>query len=79
MFDPTRYSKLVWDKFAFDSDKDAADQVTTPTGSELDWVEPSLHLCNSRTLQPLGSDRVFDAFHLMQTEPSVQVPYTRQI
>ncbi|XP_062163105.1 uncharacterized protein LOC133870081 [Alnus glutinosa] len=67
-----QYSKLVWDKFSFDSDKDAADQVTSPTGSELDWVEPSLHLCNSRTLQPLGSDRVFDAFHLMQTEPSVQ-------
>ncbi|KAJ0041982.1 hypothetical protein Pint_17192 [Pistacia integerrima] len=39
---------------------------------ELDWVEPSLHLSNSRMLQPYGPDRVYDAFHLLQTEPSIQ-------
>ncbi|XP_059460718.1 uncharacterized protein LOC132189900 isoform X4 [Corylus avellana] len=72
VFDPARNSKLVWDKYAFDLDKDVADQVKTPTGSELDWMEPSPHLCNSRTLQPHGSDRVYDAFHLLHTEPSVQ-------
>ncbi|KAG8390241.1 hypothetical protein BUALT_Bualt01G0063300 [Buddleja alternifolia] len=40
--------------------------------SEMDWIEPSLHLCNSRMLRTHGSDRVYDAFHLLQTEPSVQ-------
>ncbi|KAJ0098457.1 hypothetical protein Patl1_19837 [Pistacia atlantica] len=60
-FDPTSYS-LVRDKYAYNLDKDA----------ELDWVEPSLHLSNSRMLQPYGPDRVYDAFHLLQTEPSIQ-------
>ncbi|KAI3735142.1 hypothetical protein L6452_14630 [Arctium lappa] len=41
---------------------------------QLDWTEPSLELCNSRStqLQVPCSSRVYDAFHLMQTEPSVQ-------
>ncbi|XP_031259156.1 uncharacterized protein LOC116117262 [Pistacia vera] len=60
-FDPASYS-LVRDKYAYNLDKDA----------ELDWVEPSLHLSNSRMLQPYGPDRVYDAFHLLQTEPSIQ-------
>lgn len=51
------------DKYAYNLDKDA----------ELDWVEPSLHLSNSRALQPYGPDRVYDAFHLLQTDPSIQV------
>lgn len=75
VFDPASYSKHVRDKFG-SMNGDIADKVTSPNGSELDWVEPSLHLCNSRMLQPHGSDRVYDAFHLLQTEPSVQVPYT---
>lgn len=72
VFEPPSYSNLVRDKFASDLEKDVADQVTSPTGSELDWVEPSFHLCNSRVLQPHGSNKVYDAFHMLQTEPSVQ-------
>lgn len=75
VFEPASYSNLVRDKFASDLENDVADQVTSPTGSELDWVEPSFRLCNSGVLQPHGSDRVYDAFHMLQTEPSVQVPY----
>lgn len=75
VFEPPSYSNLVRDKFASDLEKDVADQVTSPTGSELDWVEPSFHLCNSRVLQPHGSNKVYDAFHMLQTEPSIQVPY----
>lgn len=52
------------DKFASNSDMD----------TELDWIEPSLCLSNSRMLQPYPADRVYDAFHLLQTEPSIQVP-----
>ncbi|KAF3956973.1 hypothetical protein CMV_017961 [Castanea mollissima] len=72
VFEPASYPNLVRDKFASDLEKDVAYQVMSPTGSELDWVEPSFHLCNSRVLQPHGSDRVYDAFHMLQTEPSVQ-------
>ncbi|KAF2315825.1 hypothetical protein GH714_040367 [Hevea brasiliensis] len=44
----------------------------SPAGSDLDWGESSPHLCNSRMLRPYGPDSVYDAFHLLQTEPSVQ-------
>ncbi|KZV29691.1 hypothetical protein F511_21675 [Dorcoceras hygrometricum] len=39
---------------------------------ESDWVEPSPYLCDDKMLQPQGSQRVYDAFHLLQTDPSVQ-------
>ncbi|XP_073121434.1 uncharacterized protein [Henckelia pumila] len=39
---------------------------------ESDWVEPSPYLCDYQMLQPQGSQRVYDAFHLLQTDPSVQ-------
>lgn len=42
--------------------------------SELNWVEPSLQFSDSRKLvQPHGSDVVYTAFHLLQTEPQIQV------
>ncbi|KAF3433168.1 hypothetical protein FNV43_RR24270 [Rhamnella rubrinervis] len=80
VFNPA-YSQFVRDKFVSESGKDVGDQVTSPTslvqrvssvGSELDWVEPSLHLCNSKMVQPHGYDTVYDAFHLLQTDTSVQ-------
>ncbi|XP_057466826.1 uncharacterized protein LOC130756344 [Actinidia eriantha] len=68
--------------FAYNSDKDVADEITSPTapmnkvssdGTERDWIEPSLQpLRGSRMLQPYGSDRVYDAFHLLQTDPCIQ-------
>lgn len=39
---------------------------------ESDLVEPS-YLCDYKMLQPQGSQRVYDAFHLLQTDPSVEV------
>lgn len=62
VFDPASCPRLVRDKFASNSDRD----------TELDWIEPSLCLSNSRMLQPYPADRVYDAFHLLQTEPSIQ-------
>ncbi|KFK27904.1 hypothetical protein AALP_AA8G445200 [Arabis alpina] len=39
----------------------------------VDWIEPPLHLCNTtRLLQPYMLDRLYDSFHLFQTDPSVQ-------
>lgn len=71
VFDSTSYSKIVPS-----TDNDVVDQVTSLIESDLDWVEPSLHLCNSRILQPQGFNRVYGALHLLQTEPSVQVRCT---
>ncbi|CAE6253185.1 unnamed protein product [Arabidopsis arenosa] len=38
----------------------------------VDWIEPPLQLCNTRLLQPYMLDRLYDAFHVFQTDPSVQ-------
>ncbi|KAK3218422.1 hypothetical protein Dsin_012392 [Dipteronia sinensis] len=35
-------------------------------------MEPALFPSNTRMLLPYGYDRVYDAFHLLQTEPSIQ-------
>lgn len=43
------------------------------SGSEMDWIEPAVHFSNSRALQPY--EQVYDAFHLLQRDPSVQVGY----
>lgn len=39
----------------------------------VDWIEPPLQLCNTSLLQPYMLDRFYDAFHMFQTDPSVQV------
>ncbi|KAL7147584.1 hypothetical protein ABFS83_06G117400 [Erythranthe nasuta] len=41
---------------------------------EMDWIEPLSNEYNSKILQPRGSNSraVFDAFHLLHTETSVQ-------
>jgi hypothetical protein len=59
-------------------DSDVTDEIDSPTGrvnspvSELDWIEPPLYLCNSRAVESYRSDEVYDAFHLLQNDPSVQ-------
>ncbi|KAF7840503.1 uncharacterized protein G2W53_002801 [Senna tora] len=62
-------------------DGDVVDHVTTPgflrsaDGLEIDWKEPSLSPYvpyDSRMVLSNGSDRVSQAFHLLQTEPTVQ-------
>ncbi|OMO94870.1 hypothetical protein CCACVL1_05739 [Corchorus capsularis] len=81
VFDPSSCPQLIRDKFSYHSSRDIAYQIPSPTGSmrrihsagsDLDWMEPSLHLYNTRALQPYGTNRVYDAFHLLQTEPAVQ-------
>ncbi|POO02955.1 hypothetical protein TorRG33x02_010160 [Trema orientale] len=81
VFNADSYSNLIRDKFATEMDKDEEHQVMSPTclahrvsplGSELDWMEPSFCMCNSKILQRHGSERVYDAFQLLRTEPLVQ-------
>ncbi|XP_010532233.1 PREDICTED: uncharacterized protein LOC104808277 isoform X2 [Tarenaya hassleriana] len=47
-------------------------QQASPFGLELDWLEPPMQLCHPRMLQTHGYDQVYNAFHLLRTEPSVQ-------
>ncbi|CAA0836697.1 Uncharacterised conserved protein (UCP012943 [Striga hermonthica] len=49
-----------------------SEKINSSSLSELDWIEPSPTLGNSRKLCPYGPERVYDAFHLLQSEPSVQ-------
>lgn len=82
VFDPVAFSQHIKDTASYDPDKDVPDHITRPTGlmgripsvgSEVDWMEPSLNIYNSRLVQRCGSNKVYDAFQLLQTEPSVQV------
>lgn len=79
VFDPTSFSKLITGRVPYNSDKGVAEDIASPrmnrvssVGRELDWIEPSFNLCNPRMLQCHGYDRVYDAFHLLHTEPSIQ-------
>ncbi|KAK6250426.1 hypothetical protein QQP08_010906 [Theobroma cacao] len=81
VFDASSSPQLIRDKFSYNAGKEIAYQIPSPTGSmhrvhsagsELEWKEPSLHLYNTGALQPYGTNRVYDAFHLLQTEPLVQ-------
>ncbi|KAL0400948.1 UNVERIFIED_CONTAM: hypothetical protein Slati_4124700 [Sesamum latifolium] len=78
----TYFEHFPKEKLSEDIEKDLDDEDSRTKGfegmissseSEVDWVEPSLSVYNSRMLQrTCGSSRVYDAFHLLQTEPSVQ-------
>ncbi|KAK9144353.1 hypothetical protein Sjap_004256 [Stephania japonica] len=61
------------------SNKDAMNQyandemsMVSSTTSELDWIEPSLVFNYPRALESYGTERVYEALHLLQTEPLIQ-------
>ncbi|KAI3712577.1 hypothetical protein L1987_71136 [Smallanthus sonchifolius] len=76
VLEPVSFAQLI--KNCRIDDDDGVETSSSPTschndGFELDWTEPSMKLCYSTSaLQVPSSDKVFDAFHLLQTEPSVQ-------
>ncbi|XP_043718030.1 uncharacterized protein LOC122665976 [Telopea speciosissima] len=69
---PALYSRFCEDQSFSSLDKDVTDHTEDPARSELDWIEPTLHLYNPRLSQSHQYGRVYDAFHLLQTEPSIQ-------
>ncbi|XP_058205744.1 uncharacterized protein LOC131319499 isoform X3 [Rhododendron vialii] len=80
VLDPTSFSKFIKGRLPYNSDNDVAEEIASPrmnrvssVGQELDWIEPSFHLCNPRMLQYRGCDRVYNAFHLLHTDPSIQM------
>lgn len=84
VLEPTYFAYSTNDGLGYKSNEDTSNELTSSinlthevlssSGSVSDWIEPSIHICNSKLLQSYGSNRVYDAFHLLQTEPSIQVP-----
>lgn len=79
VFEPAASSHSGKGNTATSALKDTAEEIgiqasSTPSGSS-DWMEPSLHICNSRMVRPYVPNRVYEAFHLMQTEPAIKVLY----
>ncbi|KAE8720354.1 Ribosomal protein L23/L15e family protein [Hibiscus syriacus] len=74
--------ELIRDKSSYNADKEIGYQVPSPgtssmhrvrsVGSELDWIEPSMQLYNARANGPYVTNSVSDAFHLLQTDPTIQ-------
>nr|XP_043613001.1 uncharacterized protein LOC122584972 isoform X2 [Erigeron canadensis] len=70
VLEPVSFGQLMKDRRTHGSDDDEIGQISSQTSfhtSESDWVEPSMH-----SLQVPSVGKVYDAFHLLQTEPSVQ-------
>lgn len=42
------------------------------TGSQSDWIEPAMHLYNSKSCHSQEREKVLDAFRLLQVNPSIQ-------
>lgn len=81
VFDGSSYPQLVRDRYESYPENGGGKQSPIATGmvhqvpsfgSDLDWMEPSMQLCQSRVLQPHAYDQVYNAFDLLRTEPSVQ-------
>ncbi|CAN8251998.1 unnamed protein product [Cochlearia groenlandica] len=53
-------------------DKEEEEEQQVSELEIIDWIEPPLQLCNTSLVQPYMLDRFYDAFHLFQTDPSVQ-------
>lgn len=79
---PTRYTKTIENRFGSTTMKDGADQMmnatnfahgVSSTNWHLNWAEPAFHLYNPQSAQSQGYDHMFNAFHLLQINPSVQV------
>ncbi|XP_071734474.1 uncharacterized protein [Rutidosis leptorrhynchoides] len=74
--EPVPFARFINDRRAYGCDEDkilGRSASFYKTESESDWIEPSVQVCNSTsTFQVPSSDKVYDAFHLLQTDPSVQ-------
>ncbi|KAK8587526.1 hypothetical protein V6N13_086509 [Hibiscus sabdariffa] len=74
--------ELIRDKFYYNAEKAIGHQFPSPgtssmpgapsAGSELEWMEPSMQLYDTQAFQPCVTNSVYDAFRLLQTDPTVQ-------
>ncbi|KAL9672614.1 hypothetical protein QQ045_028866 [Rhodiola kirilowii] len=71
VMDPASFSRLVEFGYGSNGDTGASDHHSS-SGSELDWIEPSSQFYSSRMLNSPGSNRIFDAFRLLQNDAAIQ-------
>ena len=82
VFVPVAFSEISEVEYAFSVDEDVVDKVVTttdvalrecPTESESDWIEPALHLYNSKSFQAYGQENILDAVRLFQINQPFKV------
>ncbi|KAF9602632.1 hypothetical protein IFM89_030520 [Coptis chinensis] len=80
---PASYSQFILDGMSSSSENDSVNPTSFPpglmhrvpsSGSEMEWMEPSLQLYNSTMVQSHRGQaaRVYDAFRMLKNDPSVQ-------
>eukprot|EP00268_Persea_americana_P063491 TRINITY_DN823_c0_g1_i2.p1 TRINITY_DN823_c0_g1~~TRINITY_DN823_c0_g1_i2.p1 ORF type:complete len:311 (-),score=38.93 TRINITY_DN823_c0_g1_i2:2253-3185(-) len=76
-----QYTKTIENRFGSTTMKDGADQMmnatnfahgVSSTNWHLNWAEPAFQIYNPQSAQSQGYDHMFNAFHLLQINPSVQ-------
>lgn len=79
------FSQVAEDGYAANLEQNAADKEAIPAAksegssdefsaeSHSDWIEPTMNLYSSSTSLSRGREKVYDAFRLLQINPSVQV------
>ncbi|XP_020095233.1 uncharacterized protein LOC109714906 isoform X2 [Ananas comosus] len=83
-FVPAMFSQVAEDGYASNLEQNAADKEVIPAAksggssdefsaeSHSDWIEPTMNLYTSRTSLSREHEKVYDAFRLLQINPSVQ-------
>nr|CAD1818723.1 unnamed protein product [Ananas comosus var. bracteatus] len=83
-FVPAMFSQVAEDGYASNLEQNAADKEVIPAAnsggssdefsaeSHSDWIEPTMNLYTSRTSLSREREKVYDAFRLLQINPSVQ-------
>ncbi|KAG1354436.1 hypothetical protein COCNU_07G005480 [Cocos nucifera] len=69
---PSYLGHVAVDKEMIPTTPQKASSIESLTDSESDWIEPALHLYSSNTFQSKEHEKVFDAFRLLQINPSIQ-------
>nr|XP_010919629.1 uncharacterized protein LOC105043677 [Elaeis guineensis] len=69
---PSYLGQVAVDKEMIPTTPQKASSIESLTDSESDWIEPAWHLYSSNTFQSKEREKVFDAFRLLQINPSIQ-------
>ncbi|MQL85810.1 hypothetical protein Taro_018333 [Colocasia esculenta] len=83
MFVPVTFSEEIEDQSSSTMEKYINDKTVminsmhrVPSSeSESDWIEPAFQLCGSNNFQSQAREKVIDAFHLLQINPSIKVTF----
>ncbi|XP_026663011.2 uncharacterized protein LOC113463161 [Phoenix dactylifera] len=69
---PSYLDQVAVDKEIISATPQKASSIESSTDSESDWIEPAWNLYSSNSFQSKEREKVFDAFRLLQINPSIQ-------